>query len=321
MPRALLSLLLLGCGSNEDPAPGDRAAEVSLEQAAGERQVVARVDGVPVYEDCVANQAIEAGLDRRAALSACIDIELLVAEARRRGFAADPEVAATGERETVRALLDREFYAGFQGPEDVTVADVRDIWGKGLKNHFNRVEHRSVFYCRAENPDPKTRKTPPKSDADRRARKVADAIFARVRGRVGLTPDELVQICRATGAEVGGALISTGKFTGFPKVGRAVPEFAIPSFKIPEVGVVSPPARTPWGYDLILLTEIIEARKTSFEEALPQIREWMFDDPRYEGYRRFRFDRWLAPLMREHSIERFDENLPATDPLASAGKP
>lgn len=315
--RLALALALAACGgTSSDPAPVDRGAEVSLEEAPGGRLVVAEVGGVPVYEDCVAAQAEATGGDRQAALAACIDIEVLVAEARRRGLAADPEVAASGEREMVRALIEREFYAHFDGPEDVPLADVRNIWERGLKNNFNRVEHRSVFYCRAENPDPKTRKTPPDSDADRRAKKVADAIWTRVRGRADLTRDELTQICNQVGAEVGGALVKTREYLGFPEVGRAEPAFALPAFAIPEVGMVAPPARTPWGYDLILLTEIIEAKSTSFEEAVDQIREMLFSDPRYESYRRYRFDQWLAGLMRGHPIERFDETVWGSGPMA-----
>lgn len=313
---AVLAIACAACGdSASDPPELERGPEVSLEQTAGEL-LVARVGGVPIYGDCVAAQATERGLEPAEALEACIDIEVLVAEARRRGLTADPEVAAAGEREMVRALLDREFYANFNGPEDVPLADVRDIWNKGLRHYFNRSEHRSAFYCRAENPDPKTRKTPPDSDADRRAKKLAAAIWAKVRGRTGLTPAALEAICIAVRDQVGGAKVSTDSFRGFPKVGRAVPEFALPTFAIPEVGRVAPPSRTPWGYDLILLTEIIEARSIAFEDAVPQIREMMFGDPGYESYRKVHFQRWLAALMRDHHIERFDENLPDGDPLA-----
>lgn len=315
------AILATGCGDSGAPSPETTAGlEPSLEQAAGDRPVVATVDGVPIYADCVANQAAITGGDRDAALASCIEIELLVAEARRRGIATDPEVREAGEREMVRALIDREMYDTFQSPADVEAADVKKLWDRGLKNHFNRVEHRSVFYCRAQNFDPKTKKTPKGGEPDRKARHLAEAIWRRVKGRRDLERDELHRICLEVGDEVGGADVAVGDFKGFPRLGRAVPEFAEPSFAIPAIGMVSPPARTEWGYDLILLTEIVTPLSMSFEEAEPKIRRFLFDDPRYAGYRTARFERWLVDRTRDARVERFDENLPAPDPLARSSR-
>lgn len=322
MRRAVTACCLLAaCGGGEvsdSPATGPA---VDLTEEAGGRIVVAEVDGRPIYGDCVSRQAPLHDGDRRAALDACIDIELLVAEAHRRGLDADPEVRDAGKREMVRALLEREYYDKFQSPDDVAESDVKMLWDRGLKHHFIRDEHRSAYYCRAENPDPKTRRTPPGGEADRKAKILADAIYARLRGRVDLDPDELRTICYATQEEVGGAKVTIGEVEGFPRVGRLVPEFAEPAFAIPAVGQVSPPSRTAWGYDIILLTHILQPRETPYPEARSIIRQWLFDDPRYEGYRKQRFARWLLEHTQDADVERYDENLPAADPLARRLEP
>lgn len=308
--------VLTGCGGDNGPASSPRqlGPRVELVEEAGDRAEVARVDGVPIYGDCVQHQAETTGGDRAAALQSCIDIEVLVAEARRRGLDADPEVAAAGEREMVRALLEREYYDKFTSPDDVPLDDVKFLWERGLKHHFNRVEHRDVFYCRAQNVDA-SRKTPPNTEAERKAKIVADAIYARLRGRTDLTPKEMRPLCLETSHQVGGADVSTQALEGFPKVGRLVPEFAEPAFAIKAVGRVGPPARTAWGYDIILLTRIVPPATTSFDKAAPTIRRWLFDDPRYEGYRKARFQKWLVDRTSGHQVERFDDNLPA-EPLA-----
>jgi hypothetical protein len=86
--------------------------------------------------------------------------------------------------------------------------------------------------------------------------------------------------------------------------GPAAPEFAAAAFTVAHPGEIAKPARTDWGYDVILLTEVIPARHTSKEEAAVEIRK-----QRFEGARRAAFVRWADELVARHQVERHDDLL------------
>lgn len=299
------------CGGEDRGKPSSPAGAPGAWQESGEgRTVVARVDGEPVYADCLEGQMTGLGVSRDEALADCVAFELLAQEARRGGYGVHPPAVAALRREMVRAFLDRHFYATYRTPEDIPRADIELLWKRQFKNYFNRPENRSTAFCRAENPDPKTKKTAVGTDADRRAEALARAIYRRIRGRRDLTRKELKAICEEVAAEVGGAKLSyaSGTFTRT----NAVAEFAEPLFAIPEVGRVSPPVRTAWGWDLILLTHVLPARQASLADAEDELRAMLFNKPEYEVYRRQHFARWLHELMTKHRIERFDDRLAAS---------
>ena len=84
--RAVAAIVVaaLGCGSPEaPPAAIDRPTPTATyDEDAADREIVARVNGVPVFADCVARQsaAHPPGSDdavRQAALADCVDFELL----------------------------------------------------------------------------------------------------------------------------------------------------------------------------------------------------------------------------------------------------
>lgn len=314
---AALLGLVAGCGGDRDaPGPAPAAHEASLAVTRAGREVVAEVDGEPVFADCVARQMTELGVSRAKGLEQCIDFELLAQEARRRGYLDRPEVAATQRREMVRTFLDRRFYAEFDTPDDIPEPDLRRIWDQGLKYYFNHDEDRSMQFCRAKADDPKLPETPERAARARAARALAEDIYARLRGRTHVGADEFRAACEAASRAHPDAELSWSK--GTFKRRAAVPEFADPLFAIPEVGMVSPPARTKWGFDVILLTHVLPARRASFAEAVPEIRDMLFNGKSYEGFRLKFFERWLGRLMQKHHIERFDDNLPGD---AAVGRP
>lgn len=316
MPRrshiALALVAALGCGDGERPAPVD-TTPVTLEAAPAGRTVVATVDGHPIYDDCVVTQMQAKDLDRRAALDECIDFELLARAAEARGYLDHPAVRAAARVEAVRELMHQDFEAERDDPTDIPDAVLRKLYDAD-QNRWKHPEYRWAKYVRINVPKDVPRGSPADLEARRTAeamKKALDAAAAehRARGEV-LEPDEFAHIAAETAYEVAGAAIATEDPINFPKRGRVVPEFADATFAIPEIGMVSEVTRTDWGWDVILLTHILPAQDTSFEEARPRLREQAF-----EFWRIGEFRTWAGAAAEGVPVE---VNEPALEALAAA---
>jgi len=90
--------------------------------------------------------------------------------------------------------------------------------------------------------------------------------------------------------------------------GSLVPEYSQPLFKIAEVGRSSPAVRTPWGWDVIVLTEIFPAASPTPDEiaakALPEVK-------------RSYFPLWATQVAQKLglSIKIYDDKLPLMEEL------
>jgi peptidyl-prolyl cis-trans isomerase C len=317
MPRprhiALALAAALGCGDGERPAPVD-TTPVTLEAAPEGRTVVATVDGHPIYDDCVITQMQARGLDRRAALDECIDFELLARAAEARGYLEHPAVREAARIEAVRELMRQDFEVGRDDPTDIPDAVLRKLYDADL-NRWKHPEYRWAKYVRINVPKDVARGSPADLEARRTAEALKEALDAaaaehRARGEV-LEPAEFARIAASTAYEVAGAAIATEEPINFPRRGRVVPEFADATFAISEIGLVSEVTRTDWGWDIILLTHILPAEDTSFEEAKPRLREQAF-----EFWRIGEFRTWAAAAAAGTPVE---VNEPALEAVAAAG--
>ncbi len=255
-----LAALLTACAQDPVTTPTAQAVDLS---AASTAVVVANVNGAPIDAHCVANQMRALGVARTAALEQCIDFELLAQAANQRGYGADPEVVDAMRTEAVRQLLQRDFAATHARPEDLPPG-LLDAAYEQNKRRFQHPEYRFAHYVRAE----VDASEPLGSAADRAAERAARRIYLALRGERGLTPQRFYELAAAA-AEEGARIVSDeGKAAfDFPRHGRAVEPFAAAAFAIPEVGMVAPPARTEWGWDVILLTRIMPAADVSREQA------------------------------------------------------
>ena len=311
----VIALAPAACGEKDPAAPAPELGEATFEQVAADRVVVATVAGEPIYGDCIAAHVIRDSMTREDALAECIEFELLAQEAGRNGLL-DKEAIEARNNEAVRQLIDETFYAEFDGPEDVDLATVKRLWDRGLEHYYNREENRTTFYCRAANPD-ENGKTPDGEPAER-AKKLAEVLYAELRNRTDLTPETLQPICKRVAEDVGGAIIASAKFTTTFR-GRAVVEYADATFAIPAVGQVSPPIRTAWGWDIILLVHVLPGATSTLEEATPKIQKQLFEDPKFEAYRRERFGKYLNAIVGKTPVERWDERLGRNE--VAIGKP
>jgi PPIC-type PPIASE domain len=314
-----------GCGEEAAPTRTAQTEQPGPQTAAradpGGRSVVATVNGEPIYGDCVATQASAAGLDRDAALAQCIDFELMAQEAARRGLLADLEVMETRRVEMVRALVEAEFAPTLDDPSDVPAADLHWLWDSQLSRRYNRPELRRATYCRV----------PLESDAAAdgpeaiRARELADEMHAALSGLRGLGAELFPAMCwmASGGREVKTTATPTRPFTreGHYPGGVYAATFAEAAFSVGEVGRVSRPTRTSWGWDLVLVTEIAPALTRTFEEAEPEMREMLVTRPETAEYRRRKFQAWIDRYLGPARIELHLENLPDDQALARSAAP
>jgi peptidyl-prolyl cis-trans isomerase C len=266
-------------------ASGASAAALPAAPASG-RTVVAEVDGAPVYDDCVIAQARAHGRDRRAAVAECIAFELLAQEAQRRGLAADPEVRRVQKIESVRRLIDLDFRARYPGPDSVPRERLEQIH-RQLKVRYQRPELRETAFLRRSVP---AAEHPPGSPADLEAKALMERVYASLAGRRGLTFADLEQ----AGAEiVTDGKLESSTYHPIHRHDRIVPPYLEATFAIPEPGMVSPPFRTEWGWDIVLLVRIHEAVDRTVDEVADEL---------FELLRRQLYQQWEQALVKRARV-------------------
>jgi hypothetical protein len=319
---ALFLLAALACGGRDAEAPPGRPppAAVATRAEAGGRVQVALVNGEPVFADCVAAQMAADGIDARAALDRCIDFEVLAQEAVRRGLLADPDVLAARRNEMVRALVEAEFAPTLDEPTDVPAADLRWLWDTQLARRYNRPELRRATYCRV----PLDKAATPGSPGDAQARKLAEALHAALGRMRGLEPGTFAALCAmsAGGQPVNTTAVPTSPFSreGRHAAGFYAPSFVDAAFAIAAPGQISPPTRTSWGWDILLLTDLAPAENRTLAQAEPEIREMLLDRPETAEYRRRKFDAWIQRYISAARIRLYLDNL-ADEAVARGARP
>jgi peptidyl-prolyl cis-trans isomerase C len=269
--RALLVLLACtACGSSTPPnvpAPSGPPAPLAATPAAPDDPIVATVDGKPVYGSCVAIQA-RRGASKADALTECIDFELLAQAAE--GYATDPEVALATRTALASQLVARDYEDRYTKP-----ADFGAYWERAVALNKRRVEHgeaRASAYIRI----PIAGAAPP--DEDARARAISEELARALAAERGLMAPHLDELAKQIVGDR--AKLDFAAVPPYPDGGGLVPEYARALFAIPEVGRTSGAVRTKWGWDVILLTELIPAARPTpdeiVEKMLPDVKRSYF---------------------------------------------
>lgn len=268
--KRLLLAIVAACGGQATPPPAPSGPPAALQPTPAADDVqVATVNGKPVWGSCVAAQAAR-GVTKQEALKECIDFELLAEAAEERGFALDDEVKIETRTALVSQLVANDFEDKYQKP-----ADFGAVWNalyQRNKNRFDHVEYRGSAYVRV-NVDKKA--TP---DVDANARAIADEIAAKLAPERGLMPEHLVDIAQ----QVAGTRVKLAHEVVAPYSRQGLdPAYTEALFSIPEIGRTTTHAvRTPWGYDVILLSDLIPEAHPSAEELeqqlLPEVKRTFF---------------------------------------------
>ncbi|MGE0551244.1 MAG: peptidylprolyl isomerase [Kofleriaceae bacterium] len=302
--RALLlaSALAGACGSDAPPPPPASPPRASLiaTPASADDLEVARVNGRPVWGSCVAGQLARAhdtaptAADLRAALDECIGFELLAQTAESRGMANDPEANDAARTMLVSRMITTGFEDRYQRPEDLR--ERLDLWITANEGLLRRPELRACTYVRIEV------KKDAAPDVDQRARQLAERVASELRTRTGLFGTDLSETARRLG-QGSDLVIQSGDVPARPRVGHPLkmngrmvlleglePSFGTALFEIPEVGRISPAIRTPWGWDVIMLTAVLPEEVSTRD----QLAAKRFDAERLE-----QFKVWTSQLKRE----------------------
>jgi peptidyl-prolyl cis-trans isomerase D len=288
----VLFVFATACGS-----PEPRSTSISLEENPAGRDVVATVNEVPIYSDCVKTQAEERGVSTRQALDDCIDFELLAQKAQT--FLDADEVRRAHKNELVRAALRDGFEAPTADPEAIPSDWLKkNLWGqRKIRLKYDHPELRMVAHglVYADGALP--------ADHEKviAARKVAEAWHAALRGRTELKAADLAAVVKATPKE------NKKRFEDnllFAMDSRVDDNFKKIAFAMTKEGTVSEPVRSVFGYHVILLKDISEETHIAFEDAADELRVQIHDKWRITEFRR-----WMKNLIDEANIERHAELL------------
>jgi len=292
---------IAACAGTQAPPPPTTvpvAAAITLDpRPAADDDIVATVDGHPIYASCVVAQAASEHLDKQAALRECIDFELLARTADKRGLTRDPDVVDAWRQAIASAFVDHEYEHKLVHASDFPIYDqvykLREI-------RIRHDEFRGYTFVRIP--------VPP--GADDKAHAAAAKIAAGLAGEAGLVESVFDDIADRI-ATADGFSFAAGTLTKAPS---QVPtlrdafadnkDFGDALFAIPEIGRTSRPAHTKYGWDVILLTDIVPAASATDAEVEAKL---------VPEARRAYFDHWVDNLGPKH--EKIEANLPALENL------
>lgn len=291
MRSAIAALVLAACGGAPEvtPATRSRAASPIATGKGSADSIVAQVNGRPVWASCVEAQATAlgsaAGDAKKRALDECVAFELLAQEAERRGFAGEADVAEATRTAVVSRLVELGFEQRYQTPADLGAR--LEKWFADNQWRMHRPELRSSAYLRIPGDSPE-------------AKAMAQAIYEQLASRTGLFASDLQD---AIAALPPGS--PKAEFANLSIKNREdlVPEFSNVLFAIPEVGRVAPPAKTAWGWDVILWTGGLSAKETPRAE---------LEAEAFPDLRRSMFPIWVAQIARDLGVK------PEIDPAGVA---
>ncbi len=307
MRAAVAIAVVAACAGTPPVAPTGAPAGMTATRAGSDDEIVAQVNGRPVWASCVAIQAARAHKpsgDRaarlRAATDECIAFELLAQAAERRQLASDPEVALATRTALVNAVLANEWETKFTTREAFGPA-----WDPLVARNMEFVSHpeaRASAYVRVVVPE----HAPTEQDAA--AHDIAEKIAVALAPEQGLMDPQFFELAQRA-AE------------GHPLFHQAGPPFyaneihldamyAKALFEISDIGRTTPHAvRTSLGWDVILWTYDVPA-------AAPTPAEIEAD--MMPGVQHVYFAKWVDDVAKRAGIhhELIDDNLKWLDQSA-----
>ena len=252
------------------PPPLAIAMPADMPAANARDTVVAHVNGHPVWAACVQAQAHAMHSTAPAALQQCIAFELLAQAATARGLNVSPELARVQREQMVSSFVAREFEQKYQTAADLPA----DVMAKMLAQNtwrLHRVDYRASTFVRFGVPEKASG-----SPTDLAAKANAEALYAELKDQHGLFTSHVI----ATATRLAGtATFETGN-ADLADAARLVKPYSDALFALPAIGDITPPTRTPWGWDIILFTGQLPPRDITESELraelFPSLRQSYF---------------------------------------------
>jgi peptidyl-prolyl cis-trans isomerase C len=289
----LLYVMALSVACDRGPFGGGEAS-------AGDKQVVARIDGQPItlidLQQRLAQQqpfvqARYASPERRKELlENLIRFEILAREAKRRGYDRDPEVVRHQQQRLVDKMVADELDRALK-PEDIPEAELRRFY-QDNQDRFTRPE--AVRVSQILLPDAETaakvaaaaRALAPRDDRGFRRLVSAHSVDEDSKQRGG----DLTFLERQP----------AGGDTGGHRPPAAVIEAA---FGLTE-GQIAGPVQSDRGFHVLRLTQRRPAALRPFEEVVAEVRTLV-----HEQRRSRRLDEWVAEMRNKVNIQVFEDKL------------
>ena len=278
-----------GCNRNSSSVrEGEGAAGSSGAEMVDD--AVAVVDGRSIALSELRELLRRSELSAREALDRLVSERLLMREARRRGFAEDPEVQLVAKRAAVQALLTAE--ADKLGVEE---QELREAY-EAAHNRFHVPEKRETIHLLAKIP---ADAAPELSRAGQAlVREAIDALSAAELGEGEVEP--ILRRFRERNHER--FPVTVEKLPAFARIGRLVKEYEDAMFEPSKPGVVLRPVRTSYGWHAIYVSAIHPEQHWSFGEVSDRLRAEILLEKRTEWVESF-IDR-----LRKDADIRFDES-------------
>jgi hypothetical protein len=284
------AFILVAAGCNARP-PANAPSAPMVAASSGD-EVVATVEGRPIYAADVRRQAIAGHLDRKAALDELIDAELVAGEAARRGLDRDLSVHLAAKGALVRRLLATGFEREVT-PSTVPAALVRRAYDREKALNHDLVLDVSHMLLPIK----------PSAPAPER-----DAARARM--------EKLALRVKTIGSEEG--FEKLGRDEGLlverfvtPRTGFTESSFSIPVFdQLKKPGDTSTVLSTSFGFHVAYLNRVIPPQHIPLKEVEPKIRSDIFPE-----YQRRAFSSLVDEAMARHRLELHAERLEKVGPL------
>ncbi len=286
----LLFVLAAACGGGSSPsdeAPPQRAVPTISAIAPREGPddlEVAKVNGRPVWGSCVRAQVSRGAKTREAALDECIQFELMAQVAEQRGLASDPTVIETTRTEMVSREVAVDFEDKTQKPADLGERMTKWLTDNAWRMH--RPDLRASSYARvnvAKDATPEVEAT---------AKALAEKIAAALAGQVGLFPADLKETAERLGKDTGLKLdIQDVKASAQSSLDAP---YAEALYTVPEVGRITGPVRTHWGWDVILWNGGLPPKESTRDEIAAEV---------FPELRRAAFQYWVNGLVKQLGLK------------------
>lgn len=276
MRRVIVLVLTAACGGGSSPSaeppirPAAHAISAVAPREGADDLEVAKVNGRPVWGSCVIHQIAHGANTREVALDECIQFELLAQAAEQRGLAADPIVVEA----MLQALVSREVAIGFeeriQKPADLGAPMTQWLTTNAWRMH--RPDLRASTYARVDVP----KGASPEVEANAKA--AAAKLATELGDKIGLFPQDLKDAATRVGTATGTTFTSVDvKLTPRENLDE---DYATALYTLPDVGRISSPVRTHWGWDVVLWSGGLPPKEFTRDEiaaeAFPELRRQAF---------------------------------------------
>lgn len=267
------------------------------EESEKKDKIIAKVNGIPLYlsqlEFLVSFKRKEDDSEEyiKQGLEAIINLELLYQYAKGKGLKVkDDELREIRRKAMVQRFLEDQFEKRLKLPEE----ELRKAY-EANKRLFVHSQLRKVIHILVRIPLKK------KDDRDyvEKALNLANEIYEKA--KECQNSEEFYDIGLNYQFNTKEFNVTVERIRYFSKEDQLEDSFLEASFNLKEIGDISPPVKTNYGYHIIFLEDILPPENKNFEEAKEEVRR--FHLPYYQ---KRVFEETLKELIKKYKVEGYN---------------